>query len=107
DIEGGRYQVIARPVYVGGSRTTLRGFVGFTVNLNWVRAHYFTDLTAELSRVVEGRTSMVLEVFDENGTLITTNRPAGSVQSDPRASVLERKFPLLFFDPVLQATTPR
>ena len=41
-IGGEPYQVIARPVYLPASRTTLRGIVGFTVNLNWVRAHYFT-----------------------------------------------------------------
>jgi signal transduction histidine kinase len=99
------YQVIAQPVYVPGSRTMLRGIVGFTVNLNWVRAHYFNELTAQLSRVVVGRGSMILEVFDEKGEVITSNRPALGVASDPE-SVRERKFPLVFFDPVLRATTP-
>jgi signal transduction histidine kinase len=106
-IQGEPYQVIARPVYVPPSRTTLQGVVGFTVNINWVRAHYFSELTAELSRVVEGRSSMALEIFDENGTLVTSNRPAGSVQPAPETSVRERKFPLLFFDPVLRATVPK
>ena len=99
------YQVIAQPVYVPGSRTMLRGIVGFTVNLNWVRAHYFNELTAQLSRVVVGRGSMILEVFDEKGQVITSNRPTLGVASDPE-SVRERKFPLVFFDPVLRATTP-
>src|SRR5262249_29314616 len=45
------YQVIARPVYEAGSRKNLRGIVGFTVNLNWVRNHYFSELTGQLSRV--------------------------------------------------------
>jgi uncharacterized membrane protein len=76
------YQVIAQPVYVPGSRTVLRGIVGFTVNLNWVRAHYFNELTAQLSRVVVGRGSMILEVFDEKGQVITSNRPALGVASD-------------------------
>src|SRR5262245_59384067 len=75
------YQVIAQPVYVPGSRTVLRGIVGFTVNLNWVRAHYFNELTAQLSRVVVGRGSMILEVFDEKGQVITSNRPALGVQA--------------------------
>jgi signal transduction histidine kinase len=106
DIKGEPYQVIARPVYVASSRTTLQGLLGFTVNMNWVRAHYFNELTAELSRVVDGRNSMALEIFDEKGTLITSNRPAAGVQNDPDASIRERKFPLLFFDPVLRATAP-
>src|SRR5439155_4393516 len=106
NIEGEPYQVIARPVYVPHSRTILQGIVGFTVNLNWVRGHYFADLTAEVSRVLEGRGNMVLEVFDEKGALIASNKPAGSVPTNAQASVFERKFPFLFFDPVLRATTP-
>ena len=105
-IKGEPYQVIARPVYVAPSRTTLQGVVGFTVNIDWIRKHYFSELTAELSRVVEGRSSMALEIFDENGTLVTSNRPAGSVQPGPQTSARERKFPLLFFDPVQRATAP-
>jgi signal transduction histidine kinase len=103
-VGGDHYQVIARPVYVPGSRTVLRGIVGFTVNLNWVRAHYFSELTAQLSRVVETRGSMVLEVFDERGSVITSNRASLAVPNDSE-SVRERKFPLMFFDPVLRATT--
>ena len=93
-------------MYVAPSRTTLQGVVGFTVNIDWIRKHYFSELTAELSRVVEGRSSMALEIFDENGTLVTSNRPAGSVQPGPQTSARERKFPLLFFDPVQRATAP-
>jgi signal transduction histidine kinase len=99
------YQVIARPVYVPGSRTTVRGIVGFTVDLNWARAHYFNELTAQMSRVAVGRGTMVLEVLDENGTTITSNRSSLGVQNDPE-SWRERKFPLLFFDPVLRASAP-
>ncbi len=99
------YQVIARPVYVPGSRTTLRGIVGFTVNLNWVRTHYFNELAAQLSRVVVVRGSMVLEVLDENNALITSNRASLGISSDA-GSTRERKFPLMFFDPVLRASAP-
>jgi signal transduction histidine kinase len=105
-IKGEPYQVVARPVYAAHSRTALQGVVGFTVNLGWVRAHYFNELTAELSRVVEGRNNVALEIFDENGALITSNKPAASIPADAQASLRERKFPLLFFDPVLRATAP-
>ena len=105
DIGGQPYQIIARPVYVPASRTALRGIVGFTVNLNWVRAHYFSELTGQLSRVVVGRSSMVLEVVDENARVITSNRETLGVEDDPDA-VRERKFPLMFFDPVLRASAP-
>ena len=55
--------------------------------------------------MVEGRGSMVLEVFDEKGAVITSNRTALGVSSAP-ASTRERKFPLTFFDPVLRASAP-
>jgi signal transduction histidine kinase len=105
NIGGEPYQVIARPVYIPASRTVLKGIVGFTVNLNWVRAHYFSELDAQLTRVVEGRGSMVLEVLDEKGSPVTSNRAALNVPND-RESERERKFPLMFFDPVLRATAP-
>jgi len=105
NIDGEPYQVIARPVYVPASRTTLRGIVGFTVNLNWVRSHYFNELAGQLSRVVVQRSSMVLEVLDEQGSVITSNRPALGVPYDA-GSTRERKFPLMFFDPVLRASSP-
>src|SRR5262245_57812856 len=104
-IGGELYQVVARPVYAPASRTTLQGIVGFTVNLNCVRDHYFSELTAQLSRVVVARGSMVLEVIDEKGASITSNRTALGVPID-RSSLRERKFPLVFFDPVLRATAP-
>ena len=105
NIGGEPYQVIARPVYIPGSRTVLKGIVGFTVNLNWVRSHYFGELDTQITRVVEGRGSMVLEVLDEKGSPVTSNRAALNVPND-RESERERKFPLMFFDPVLRATAP-
>ena len=103
--EGEPYQVIARPVYTPPSRTTLHSIVGFTVNVNWVRKHYFTDLVADLSRVI-GRRSVALEVLDETGALIAASRPAANADSDSNGPVSDTKFPLLFFDPALRATVP-
>jgi signal transduction histidine kinase len=105
NIGEGPYQVIARPVYEAGSRTNLRGIVGFTVNLNWVRNHYFSELTGQLSRVLMGRGSMVLEVMDDKGTVVTSNRQTLGIATS-NESLRERKFPLAFFDPVLRATAP-
>jgi signal transduction histidine kinase len=104
EINGKPYQVIGRPVYQTPSRSVLQGVVGFTVNMNWVREHYFSELTSELSRVIEGRSSMALEIFDENGRLVTSNRAPAELQADSGAPARDRKFPLLFFDPVLRAT---
>jgi len=104
-IKGEPYQVVARPIYMPLSRTKLHSIVGFTVNINWVKKHYFNDLTAEFVRVIEGRHSLV-EIFDEKGELVAETRPAGNIGTGSDGLVRERKFPLLFFDPVLQAASP-
>jgi signal transduction histidine kinase len=70
--------------------------------MNWIRQHYFTELMAELSHVIDARNSVTLEIFDETGNLVTSSRPH-AVLADTGAPVRERKFPLLFFDPVLRA----
>jgi signal transduction histidine kinase len=73
--------------------------------MNWVRQHYFTELMSELSRVIDARNSVTLEIFDETGNLVTSSRPH-TVLADTGAPVRERRFPLLFFDPVLRAAAP-
>jgi len=102
EVNGDPYQIVARPMYLAPSEPVLQGFVGFTVNMNWIRQHYFTELMAELSRVIDARNSVTLEIFDETGNLVTSSRPH-TVLADTGAPVRERKFPLLFFDPVLRA----
>jgi two-component system phosphate regulon sensor histidine kinase PhoR len=105
DIAGATYQVVARPLYREPSRLTLHGFVGFTVNLDWVRTDYLSELTEQLSQIVEGQSSVALEVMDETGAVITTTRQSGSLVATP-ALAREERFPLLFFDPVLRASMP-
>jgi signal transduction histidine kinase len=104
-IEGKPYQVVARPIYAPPSRATLHSIVGFTVNINWIRAHYFNDLVADISRVI-GRRSVALEVLDEKGSIIAARRPAANADTDSNGPVRERTFPLFFFDPALRATAP-
>ena len=102
-INGKPYQVVARPIYVPPSRTKLHSIVGFMVNIDWVKTHYFNDLVSEFVRVIEGRHSVV-EIFDETGTLVAATRPASKLDTGSDGPVRERKFPLLFFDPALRAT---
>ncbi|HLH31825.1 MAG TPA: HAMP domain-containing sensor histidine kinase [Terriglobia bacterium] len=105
EIAGEPYQIIARPMYLAPSQQGFQGVVGFTVNMNWVRQHYFTELTAELSRVIEGRNSVTLEIVDESGRTIASNRTRADAMK-AGTPVRERRFPLLFFDPVLRAAVP-
>jgi len=106
EINGRPYQVVGRPVYLAPSHPALQGVVGFTVNLTWAREHYFTELMAELSRVIEVRNSVALEIFDENGSMVSSNRAHPELEADAGTPARERKFPLMFFDPVLRAAEP-
>jgi len=103
-ISGETYQVIGRPRYDRSSETKLEGFVGFTVNINWVRDHYFSEITSQLTHVLASQSNIALSILDENGKTVTTNRPAGLSRSGLRLPVSDQHFPLLFFDPVLRTT---
>ena len=100
------YQVVARPVYGGPSHETLYSVIGFTVNIGWVRDHYFTELTNQLSRIVDGNNSMSLQIFDEKGQLIASSRAVPAAEANALVPFREQKFPLFFFDPVLRAIAP-
>ena len=49
----------------------LLGFVGFTVNMPWVRAHYFAELVDQIARISADEEAMALAVHDEHGQTIT------------------------------------
>lgn len=98
------YQIVARPRYGGPSGTTLEGLVGFTVNLDWVRDHYFSDLISQLSSVLTSHANIALSILDEDRVTVTTNRPAEAARAGVETPSREQRFPLMFFDPVLGAT---
>ena len=106
DIGAERYQVIARLRYGGPSDTSLQSVIGFTVNINWVRRHYFSELTSQLSTILAGQVNTSLSVLDENGTVVTTNRRHDSARRVSQPAVYEERFPLLFFEPTFRATAP-
>jgi signal transduction histidine kinase len=105
-IGGKVYQVIARLRYGGPSDTSLQSVIGFTVDIDWVRVHYFSELTSQLSRILAGQTNTFLTVLDENGAVVSSSGPRASVQSGPRPALHEERFPLLFFEPSFKAAAP-
>jgi signal transduction histidine kinase len=95
EIDGDRYQVIARPRYsVDG---TNRGFA-VLVNLDWAETNYFSAITAQVARIAGAGEGMVSTVLDESGRPLPGLPPRGS---EPPAQ--ERAFSMAFFDPVLTA----
>ena len=92
---GGRpYQVVAHLLYSGEVGIRLFGTVGYTVNLEWVRNHYFSDFINEM-RVVAEDPALEIEILDDENRDVAVTRTALAAGSPSRA------FPLLFADPAV------
>jgi signal transduction histidine kinase len=89
-LAGVPYKIVARLQYADVFRDRLEYVTGFTVNLAWVRQHYFAEIVSEVARIGEGGTALDYAVLDETGI------PVGGRIAGAPATV--RSFPLQFFD---------
>ena len=91
-----RYQVVAQALYGGTEGEDLAGVIGYTVNLAWVREHYFGDILRQVSGISGADADLGVAVADARGDTIaaTTDFPRDGISR-------ERQFPLSFFDPGL------
>ncbi len=87
------YQVIARLFYRDAYRHELAGVAGFTVNMRWVRAHYFPAMARQ---TVDMGAGLPFAIIDSAGETV-----AGTTRRGPGGSNVKRWFPLLFIDPTL------
>ena len=99
-IGGVPYQVIARLVYGDAFREKLEAAFGFTVNLPWVREHYFPELTRQVARIAADP-DLGVSVVDNHGKPVV-----GSPGVAAQNMIVSRAFPLTFFDPWLVALDP-
>jgi signal transduction histidine kinase len=99
-IGGVPYQVIARLVYGDAFREKLQAAFGFTVNLPWVREHYFPELTRQVGRIAADP-DLGVSVVDDRGQPVV-----GSPGVAAENMIVHRAFPLTFFDPWLVALDP-
>jgi signal transduction histidine kinase len=99
-IGGVPYQVIARLVYGDAFREKLEAAFGFTVNLPWVREHYFPELTRQVARIAADP-DLGVSVVDDHGEPVV-----GSPGAAAANMIVRRDFPLTFFDPWLVALDP-
>ncbi len=88
-----RYQVVAQLFYRDPFRERLERVVGFTVNLSWVREHYFPGMAQQVTRI--GRAGTLAIVDDRGLPLDGTPAPAAN------GPIIRRWFPVMFFDPFL------
>ena len=95
-IDGVPYQVGVHLMYDGDGQ--LLALAGFTVNMQWVREHYFGDLVRQVARIGGAGDEMTLIIRDEQQRVVTSNHPTIPTPLN------ERRFPLLFIDPDLVPT---
>ena len=95
------HQVVVRLLYRDQFRDTLEGVFGFTVDMPWVRKHYFPELTGQVARIGGTGSGLALAVVDADGKGVaqTTAFP----QEGPTS---RRTFPMMFFDPLLVVLDP-
>lgn len=101
EVAGTRYQVVAHFLHDGASQR-LYGLVGFTVNLSWVRNHYFGELITQIERISGGQNAIGIEILDDHGRVAASTGPVTS-----GGPVYTRGFPLLFVDRALLSYLPR
>jgi signal transduction histidine kinase len=96
-LEGVPYQVVAQLNYRDVYREQLLQVVGFTVNLHWVREHYFRGLTSQVWDVGGGaEEGLRFSITDRAGSLV-----AGSPIRGSNPLINTRSFNLMFFSPDL------
>src|SRR5262249_44627399 len=100
-IQGSEYQVVSLLSYTDPVREHLAATVGFLVNLDWVRRHYFPELTQQITRIQGPDSGMRLAILDGSGAPVVA-WDAGS--RDAPSST--RTFPMLFFDPDIAGLDP-
>lgn len=101
-IAGAQSQVVALVTYTDPLRQEPAGVIGFIVNLDWTRDHYFADIASQISGN-EGSDSNDLEftLLDEHGTAVL----GASDAKDSRLTA-RRSFAVGFFDPFAVSVDP-
>jgi signal transduction histidine kinase len=95
----GPHQVVAQLTYRDAMREGIQGFVGFVVDLDWVRRHYFQELVTQVLKMQGSDAGFTMSVFDAAGAPIVGPRGAEEFAST-------RQFALLFFNPTLVTVDP-
>jgi signal transduction histidine kinase len=101
ELDGTPYQIVVHLLYRGTGSGELLGCVGFMVNMQWVRDHYFSELVEQITRIGEDRGAMQVAIIDDGGRSIATSHVTAAT-----GSAHQRHFPVLFLDPELLSSLP-
>jgi len=95
-VDGVSYQALAHLMYEGDhGDPRLASIVGYTVNLSWVRAHYFADFISQIQGII-GDPTLGIDIVDNDGHVVSAVGPPIDA-SQPHV----RSFPFLFADRAL------
>jgi signal transduction histidine kinase len=96
----GSHQVIAQITYRDTMPEQIESFVGFVVDLEWVRRYYFPELVAQVLKMQGPDAGLTMGVFDAAGAPIV--EAGGAAEGFPST----RQFSLLFFNPTIVTVDP-
>lgn len=100
-LHGASYQAVAIITYRDPVRNQPDGVLGYLVDLQWTRRHYFSELAAQVARIEGSDGGIEFAMVDDQGRHVVGTPPA--VASGP---VGRRPFPMAFFDPQVIAVDP-
>lgn len=100
-LNGRPYQVVGKLLSVPATMSR-PAVVGFTVNLAWVREHYFRELATEVSRIGDAAGLLSISIEDDQGGTVAMTRPSAG-----DGSMRQRSFEPRFFDPAIPLTITR
>jgi signal transduction histidine kinase len=101
-IGGSDYQVAAVISYADATRGRPIALIGYVVNLQWARQHYFSELASQVSAIESSDRTVRFAIVDDQGRPVVGTAPENSVG----APVARRLFPVAFFDPAAVAVDP-
>lgn len=95
------HRLVSRASDSSSENEYLAGFAGFTVNLEWVRREYFSELLRQVASIGGLPEAVALSVLDESHAIVATSGASGS-----GPPLHQRAFPLLFVEPSLVLDPP-
>jgi signal transduction histidine kinase len=103
-IDGVPYQVVALLSYADVLNEEPAGALGFMVNLDWARKHYFGEIAAQVAQIESKDDSVQFAVLDDHGAAVVEH--GVTAQALEQAPQGRRTFPVAFFDPLDVAIDP-
>jgi signal transduction histidine kinase len=95
-IDETRYQSVAIAFYHDSAHERLDRVLGFIVNVDWVRDHYFSELITQTAQLAAGSPNIDFVLKDERGAVVARGQRAS-----PYPGSAQLQFAPTFFDPAL------